>query len=471
MIAGSAMPRTGGEAPHPAISRRGVPPIVHLAIGLAALIAIGTALLQLPQATNGAGVGWLDAFFTATSAACVTGHVVVDTGTVFTRFGQAVILALIQLGGLGVMTVGTLILLALGQRPTQVVRQVLRGFAGHHPDLRARDVLVPVIGITFAFEIAGAGALYPVFARDLAPADALWFAVFHSVSAFCNAGFGLYADSFVRYADHPGVNLVVMTLIVFGGLGFTVLLEVGRWVRSRIGRRPRERLSLPSRVVLVATAVAIPLGAAFFFLFELTGPLGSRPISDRLWVSFFHSVSARTAGFNTVDLATLTNPTILLLLVLMFVGGGPGSMAGGIKVTSATAVVALVLQRLRGRGQVRILGRGVGQLTLDRAAVLALLGVVLIAVSVAALELTRSPGMPSLARRGSLVEIVFEAVSAFGTVGLSLGVTSALAPVAKVVLIVLMFVGRLGPLALMDYFAHRPVGPSVRYAEEELMVG
>jgi trk system potassium uptake protein len=146
-------------------------------------------------------------------------------------------------------------------------------------------------------------------------------------------------------------------------------------------------------------------------------------------------------------------------------------MAGGIKVTSATAVVALVLQRLRGRGQVRILGRGVGQLTLDRAAVLALLGVVLIAVSVAALELTRSPGMPSLARRGSLVEIVFEAVSAFGTVGLSLGVTSALAPVAKVVLIVLMFVGRLGPLALMDYFAHRPVGPSVRYAEEELMVG
>lgn len=448
-----------------------MPPPTYLALGLLGAIAVGGALLRLPAAHAGATVGWIDAFFTATSAVCVTGLATVDIGTRFTRFGQAVILALIQFGGLGIMTVGTVVLAALGQRPTAVLRELLRGYAGHTPAIRARDVFRTIMLATLTIELAGAALLLAAFARDLPLAQAAWMALFHSVSAFCNAGFGLLPDNLSRYAGRPLVNLTVMALIVAGGLGFVVLVEVHHWLRRR--RDPAAiplRLSLHSRVVLVGTALAIVGGTAGILLLEWTHALAGRPLGEKLLIGAFQSVTARTAGFNTIDIATLGNPTLLLLMLLMFVGAGPGSMAGGIKLTSAASLLALVRHRLRGSREPRLFGRAVGASTLDRSVVLATLALLLIVSAVGVIEVIHGRE-PALGVRADFLAVVFEAVSAFGTVGLSMNLTPLLPDGAKVVIIVLMFAGRLGPLWLMDFFQHLPPPPPVRHAPEELMVG
>lgn len=462
-------PSPTSPSPRP---RRRMPPPALLAIALLVVIGIGTVLLRSPLAHTGPTLGWLDALFTATSASCVTGLVVVDTGTRFTFWGQLVILLLIQTGGLGVMTIGTVVLLALGQRPTAIIRHLLTGLARHRPTLRARDILGIVITTTLLVELLGALILFFVFARTYPAPQAVWLALFHSVSAFCNAGFALWPDSFTRYAADPLVNLTIMTLIVVGGLGFVVLVEVRAWVLSRLRRvGVRERLSLHSRIMLTATAIALAGGTALILLLETGNTFAHRAWGERLLVAGFHSVSARTAGFNTVEIAALSNPTLLVLLVLMFIGAGPGSMAGGIKLTTVTVILALVGHRIRGNREVRLFGRAVSEATLQRAVVLSVLVTLLIGFTICVIEMTGAGGPPSLEKRGQLFEVIFESVSAFGTVGLSMGITTELNSVAKLLLIALMFIGRLGPLALMDFFAHLPPAPPVRHATEELMVG
>lgn len=451
--------------------RRGVPPPVFLAGALLVTILSGTVLLRLPASHAGPAVSWIDALFTATSAVCVTGLTVVDTGTAFSGFGQAVILVLIQVGGLGIMTIGTTVLLALGQRPGAVVRGTLRGFAGHQESIRPRDLLGMVFLFTLVVEACGTALLFASFVRHEAAPRAAWSALFHSVSAFCNAGFGLWSDSLVRYAGDPIVNLTVMALIVAGGVGFVVLVEVRYWILSRV--RPHEyvrHFTLHSKIVLTATAIAITAGLALILVLEQGNVLAGRPWAERFWIAAFQSVTARTAGFNTVDIAALSNPTLLVLIVLMFVGGGPGSMAGGIKLTSATAVAALVYHRLRGSREVRVFNRAIGEMTLQRAVVLALLAAVLIAVVICLIEVFEVDP-PYTSERGEFFAVTFEAVSAFGTVGLSMGITSGLHSPAKVLIILLMYVGRLGPLWLMDFMQHLPADPPVRHASEELMVG
>jgi trk system potassium uptake protein TrkH len=453
--------------------RRRIPPPAFLALGLLGAIAVGGTLLRLPIAHAGPTVGWLDALFTATSAVCVTGLTTVDTGTRFTGFGQAVILVLIQLGGLGIMTVGTVVLAALGQRPTTVMRELLRGYAGHAPTIRARDVFRTIMLATLAIELAGAALLLLAFLRDMPAGQAAWMAVFHSVSAFCNAGFGLLSDNLVRYAGRPLVTLTVMALITGGGLGFVVLVEIGNWLRSRraAGGLPF-RLSLHSRVILIGSVVAGAGGALAILACEWTHALAGRPLGEKLLIGVFQSVTARTAGFNTIDIATLGNPTLMVLLLLMFVGAGPGSMAGGIKLTTAASLAALVRHRLRGAREPRLFGRAVGESTLERAVVLTTLASLLILAAVAAIEVLhhRQHSDPTVAR-ADFLPVLFEAVSAFATVGLSLDLTPFLPPSAKVVIMLLMFVGRLGPLWLMDFFQHLPPPPPVRHAPEELMVG
>lgn len=452
--------------------RRRLPPPALLAGALLVMIGIGTILLKLPLASTGPTLGWLDALFTATSAACVTGLVVVDTGTFFTPFGQLVILTLIQVGGLGVMTIGTVVLLALGQRPTVVIRHLLTGLARHRPTMRARDILGIVIATTLLVECIGAVILFLAFVRTHPAPRALWLALFHSVSAFCNAGFALWPDSFTRYVADPVVNLTIMVLVVVGGLGFVVLIEVRTWLFSCLRRvGARERLSLHSRIMLTATLVALAGGTALILVLEMSNTLAHRAWGERLLVAGFHAVSARTAGFNTVEIAAFSNPTLLVLLVLMFIGAGPGSMAGGIKLTTATVILALVGHRIRGNREVRLFGRAVSDATLQRAVVLSVLVVLLLGLTICVIEMTGAGGPPSLEKRGQLFEVIFESVSAFGTVGLSMGITTELNSVAKLLLIALMFIGRLGPLALMDFFAHLPPAPPVRHATEELMVG
>ena len=454
--------------------RRRIPPPAFLALGLLGAIVIGGTLLRLPIAHAGPTVGWLDALFTATSAVCVTGLTTVDTGTRFTSFGQAVILILIQLGGLGVMTVGTVVLAALGQRPTTVVRELLRGYAGHAPTIHARNVFRTIMLATLTIELAGASLLLVAFLGEMPAGQAIWMAVFHSVSAFCNAGFGLLPDNLMRYADRPLVNLTIMALIIGGGLGFVVLVEIGNWLRSRRDAAGLPfRLSLHSRVVLVGTAVAIIGGTVAILFFEWRHALAARPLGEKILISAFQSVTARTAGFNTIDIAALGTPTLMVIMLLMFVGAGPGSMAGGIKLTTAASLLALVRHRLRGAREPRLFGRAVGETTLERAVVLTTLASLLIVAAVAVIEAVhhQERSFDPAAAHADFLSVLFEAISAFGTVGLSMNLTPLLPGGAKVVIMFLMFVGRLGPLWLMDFFQHLPPPPPVRHAPEELMVG
>ncbi len=414
--------------------------------------------------------GWVDAFFTATSAACVTGLAVVDTATQLSPFGEVVLLVLIQVGGIGMMTIGSVVVLAMGQRLSPAMRSVFRAFTVHRPTLRVRDLLGTIVLVTVVIELAGATLLFVAFAGTYPAGQAAWLAVFHSISAFCNAGFSLFADSLMGFAGDPIVTLTVMALVITGGVGFVVLLEVGSWLRPRL-ESGRRRLSLHARVILAATGIAIGIGMVGFLLLEANNALAGRAWGEMALITAFQSVTTRTAGFNTVDTATLTNPTLLLFMLLMFVGAGPGSMAGGVKLTTAAAVLAFVVYRLRGRSDIRLLGRTIGAVTLQRSFVLAFLSSLLIAAALLALEINEAPGRPSVQGRGEFFALMFEAVSAFGTVGLSMGATPELGVASKVVVMFLMFAGRLGPLVLMDYFEHLPPPPPVSYATEDLAVG
>jgi trk system potassium uptake protein len=447
------------------------PPAI-LAGVMAATIIAGTILLRLPFAHNGPPIGWLDALFTATSAVCVTGLVVVDTGTQFSFFGQLVILILIQIGGLGLMTIGTTVLLALGQSPTVVLRHVLTGIAGHRDVIRASDMFQTVFLVTLMAEAIGAVILFIPFSRSYPADQALWLAVFHSVSAFCNAGFSLWHDSLTRHAGDPAVNLTVMVLIILGGLGFVVLLELRLWIASSIRKSGnRVRLSLHSKIVLSGSFVAIVAGAVMFYVFEQGNVLARMPWDERLLAALFQSVTSRTAGFNTVDIGALANPTLLVLIALMFVGGGSGSTAGGIKLPNAATVAAVVFQRLRGKHEIYLFGRSIGTVTIQRAFVLCVIAAAIIAATICFIEVVRRSGPPTPAGRGEFLAVIFEVVSAFGTVGLSMGITAELEPLARAVMVMVMFIGRVGPLILMDYFARLPAPPPLRHAREELMIG
>jgi len=452
--------------------RRVISPPVILAAMMGVTIFTGTVLLRLPFAQEGPPIGWLDALFTATSAVCVTGLIVVDTGAHFTFFGELVILILIQIGGLGIMTIGTTVLLALGQSPTSILRHVLTGIAGHKEAVRARDILFVVFLATLVAEAIGAVLLFIPFSRAYSADQALWLAIFHSISAFCNAGFSLWSDSLTRFAGDPIVNTTVMVLIILGGLGFVVLAEIKSWITTRSRQRDNQaRLSLHSKIVLTGSLVAVIAGAILFSILESTNVLTALPWSERFFIATFQSVTARTAGFNTVDISALSNPTLLVLIALMFVGGGSGSMAGGIKLTTAATLAILAIQRLKGNREIHMFGRAIGQATIQRSVTLALVASVLVASTIGFIEILRRSGPPTMADRGELLTVMFEVVSAFGTVGLSMGITAALEPVAEAAVIVLMFTGRVGPLILMDFFARRPPPPPLRHVKEELMIG
>jgi trk system potassium uptake protein TrkH len=453
--------------------RRLLSPPVMLAATMGLAILVGTVVLRLPVAHEATPIGWLDALFTATSAVCVTGLIVVDTGTQFSFFGELVILVLIQIGGLGVMTIGTTLLLAIGGQPrTAVLRHWLTSFARHKETVRARDILLTVFLTTIIAEAIGAVVLFFPFSRLYPMNEALWLAIFHSISAFCNAGFSLWPDSLSRFAGDRTVNLIVMTLIILGGLGFIVLLEARSWITSRLHRTgTRTKLSLHSRIVLTASAVAIVGGAVLIMLLESANVLADRSWEERFLIVIFQSVTARTAGFNTVEIGALSNPTLLVLIALMFIGGGSGSMAGGIKVTTAATVATVVIQRLKGGHEIHLFGRSIGQATIQRSFVLGALASVIIASVICFIETVRRPGAPTAEGRGELLAVMFEVVSGFGTVGLSMGITADLEPLARAAMVPLMFIGRLGPLLLMDFFARLPPPPPLRHASEELMIG
>lgn len=435
------------------------------------LVTLGTVGFRtLPGLYTGEPLGWIDALFTATSAICVTGLVVVDTATRFTFWGQAYVVLLIQLGGLGVIAFTTAIIYALGGRPSLHHEKIGSSATEIVPHLDFRHLVRDVLWFTFLIELAGAVLLALVWIPRFGWAQGTWHAVFHSVSAFCNAGFSTFSDNLMGWQRSPFPLIVVMGLIVVGGIGFLTLEELYVRERRRVGRR-RLRLSLHSRLVLGTTAVLILGGAILATVLEWSVTLRELPPWIRVVNGFFISVTARTAGFNSVDYAQTSAATDFLTILLMSIGGSPGSTAGGIKTTTFAVLGLLAWSRWRGRPIPGIAGRSLPEETIGRAIGLVVVAFGLVTLVIFVLTITEI-GLVG-ATHGGFLAYMFESASAFNTVGLSMGVTAGLSSAGRLSMVFLMFVGRVGPLGLAAAISRRPDAAAgrVRYAYEDVIVG
>lgn len=430
-------------------------------------IAGGTAVLVLPiSAADGESTGVLTALFTATSAICVTGLVVVDTGTHWSGFGQVVVMLLFQVGGLGFMTLASLIVLAvsrrLGLRRTLAAQTERRSLS--LGDVRSVLKGVAVITITIEAVLTLVLALRFMGTYDYSFGRALWHGLFHAVSAFNNAGFGLYDDSLMRFVNDPVVTIPVMVAIVVGGLGFPVMVDLYQHGRAPLQQRLHRHLTLHSRLTLVMSAILLGVGLFLVLLFEWRNPatLGPMDAGQKLLAGMFSSVTPRTAGFNVIETGAMTEEGLLSTIVLMFIGAGSAGTTGGIRVTTFALIGLVILAELRGRADINAFGRRIPQDAQRQATTVAALGMGLVVVTTSVLlavtdfRLTRS---------------LFEATSAFGTVGLSTGITPELPGAAQVAVVVTMLVGRVGPATLGAALVlhHRPA--QYRYPEESPIIG
>jgi potassium uptake TrkH family protein len=436
-------------------------PARALPAAFVAAIAVGTALLMLPVARTGpGGAEAITALFTATSAVCVTGLTVVDTGTYWTLFGELVIMALMLVGGLGITVLATLIVLSVAGRLGLRSRLAAAREARTDDLGDVRRVLVRVVGtmLTLQAAVAVVLTLRLLVAYDLTLADAVHSGVFHAVSASNNAGFSLYPDNLTRFVGDPVVMLVVCLAIIVGGIGFPVLLELYRsW------RAPRT-WSVHTRLTLWATGVLLLVGVGMMVLFEWGNPetLGALTTGERVLATVFHAVQPRTAGFNVVDVADMRQESLLSTVALMFVGGGSAGTAGGIKVTTAAVLLFIVWAEVRGDEDVRVSRRRISTQTQRQAVGITVVGAAGIGLgAIVIMATTQIPFGPA----------VFEAASAFGTVGLSLGFDAELPLSGKLVLVVLMFMGRVGPVAAFSFFALRTTQVRYRYPETRPLVG
>jgi len=444
----------------------------HLPIlAFAGLILTGTLLLMLPAAAVGPGLSWVDALFTATSATCVTGLVVVDTGSRLSLFGQWTVILLIQCGGLGIMTFSTVFILLMGGRLSFRGRTVIQDTFTHSPDHRLTSLIKHVLLLTLILEGLGAALLFLRFVMILPPGRALFYSLFHAISAFCNAGFSLFSDNFMGFQQDPLVNLTICGLIITGGLGFLVLVEVKRLVFARRDSRKAHRLSVNSKMVLSLTLLLLMGGTLGFLIFEWYGGLNGLSIPAKVMAAFFQSVTTRTAGFNTLDFGKVASITLFFAISLMFIGAGSGSTGGGIKVNSLGVLFALSRARLRGEEAVNIFHRTLSPSAVGRAVAVFAVSLVVVHVATMALVMTEMGLYPHAQNGTPFLELLFEVVSAFGTVGLSAGITPMLSSAGKVILVLVMFIGRLGPLAIAMGLFGKERKARVEYAESNVMVG
>jgi trk system potassium uptake protein TrkH len=448
-----------------------VSPAVVILGSFAAAIAVGALLLSLPAAAT-ERLSVVDAIFTATSAVCVTGLTVVDTGSRLTAFGQVVVLLLFQAGGLGIMTVAMFVVLLLGRSVSFRDHMVIEDSMHHSPTAELGRLLRYVLAFTFVAEVAGAALLWLRWRNDFPAGRAVYLSVFHAVSAFCNAGFSLFSDSLVRYRADPHVNLVTTLLIVSGGLGFLVNMELRDQVVLRLkGRRP-PRLSLHSRIVLTVTASLLVFGMVGFLASESRNLLQGLPLSEKLLASWFQAVTPRTAGFNTVDYGHAATATLFFTIFLMFVGASPGSTGGGVKTTALGLLLLLLRARYRGRARAMAFRRTIPHAVMDRALSVVLLSWILTSAALLLLTATELGSAPHSGAPPDFIQLMFETVSAFGTVGLSTGITPSLSPAGKMLIALLMFTGRLGPVTVALASGRKAPGRvRFRYAEENVMVG
>jgi trk system potassium uptake protein TrkH len=433
------------------------------------LIVTGTIVLMLPFNTpERLPLGFVNALFTATSAVCVTGLVVVDTATAFSTVGQVVVLLLIQIGGLGIMILSFFMAFIL-RRSLTIEDKFLISYMTSEKDMRnlGRSI-TSIILITLSIEGGGAVLLFLGFGGQLGfNIRTAFSAIFHAVSAFCNAGFSLFSDSLEGFRSSTLVNLVVSLLIIAGGLSFVVILDVQGRVRESTrrmfgGRISIRNLSLNTRVVLAGTAILLVLGMFFIYAFEHRFSLSGYDLGSQYLAAFFQSVTTRTAGFNTIPMSALRSPTYLLMMIFMFIGAASGSTAGGVKINSIALFLGYVRSLIKDDRDVTLFSYSVPKDLVLRALLILLFGLLSVLGGLLILSLTES---------ASFIQICFETVSAFGTVGLSTGITPQLSIVGKYVIIVLMFIGRVGPLTLLAAAAQRARKVQVEYPRGEILIG
>ncbi len=443
-------------------------------LGFGGLILLGTLLLIQPWALQpGRSLGWLDAFFLATSAACVTGLTPVNVAETFNHFGQGVILLLVQAGGVGIFTASITLALMSGGRLSLADEQTIQATMGRLQQARPLDVFIYGCLFILLFEVTGAVVLYPLLV-EASPGDSagqlLWEAVFHSVSAFCNAGISLYPDNLAHWRQQPGILAVVNLLVIAGGIGLMTLINLRYFAFWRRDPRRRGRLTLQTRLALLLTVVLLVAGTGATLVFEWNHTLRDARGWERVSWALFHSAMTRTAGFNVVEVGEMNPPTLLLTLGLMFIGGAPGSMAGGIKTVTFAVLAMTAWSALRRREEVQFWERRLRPKLSNVAVMLTLVAGACVLLGIGLLMLFET-GQPASRTSQHWLAVIFEAVSAFGTVGLSTGITPLLTAPGKLVIIALMFAGRAGPLVLSVYLA-RPARPLlVRQPQEELALG
>lgn len=441
--------------------RRRFTPVQILATGFAIVIFVGAVLLSLPiSSQSGQRTPFLDCLFTSTSSVCVTGLIVVDTGTHWTYFGKTVIMLLIEIGGLGFMSFATLLAILLGKKITLkerlVMQEALNTFNIQGLVKMAKYILL------FTFSIQGGGALLlsTQFIPRYGLAKGLYYSIFHSVSAFCNAGFDLFGNfsSLTSVYNNPVIILVIAFLIIIGGIGFYVWYEIYNY-------KGRRKLSTHSKLVLWATFLLLIVGTLLMFIFESNNPgtMANMTFNNKILSSFFAAVTPRTAGFNSISTSDMTMAGKFLTILLMFVGGASGSTAGGIKVTTAGVLIMTVVCVVKGKQDTEINKKRISKEIVYRALAITVIGLALVITVTMILSITEV--------KVPFEYYLYEATSAFGTVGITLGLTTKLSSIGKIVILLTMYAGRVGPLTLAIAFARKLKNSSIKYPEEKILVG
>jgi len=443
-------------------------PARRIAIWFLAAILFGAIVLALPVSAENKSVSFINALFTATSAVCVTGLVVVNIGTTFSTLGEIIIMILIQVGGLGLMVISTLFFTAMGSRVSLGYRMTLKETFGADGGIQVKTILRSTFLLTFIVETIGAVILYFPFSSRFGPFKGAYFAVFHSISAFCNAGLSLLEGGLSEFSNSVTILLSMGMLIIIGGIGFSVANELRQ--RMSFGRK-RVPLSLHTKMVLNTTCALVIGGTIAFFLMEKGNAFKSFSTPMRILQGFFQSVTSRTAGFDSVSQTSFTEVSLLLTIFLMIIGASPGSTGGGIKTTSFTIITAAIFSRIRGSSNVNIYKRTVSAESTIKAVSIFVLAAAIIFAATLMLLLVESHSLPHAIGKEIALDYFFETVSAFGTVGLSLGITPSLHTPGKLILILVMFAGRVG-LLTMAYLVTRPEGSArIVYSEENVMIG
>ncbi|WP_297596522.1 TrkH family potassium uptake protein [uncultured Cetobacterium sp.] len=424
-------------------------------------IVLGSILLYMPfSLQEGQSISFLTAIFTITSAICVTGLSVIDISKVLSFQGQLILLLFIQLGGLGVMTFSSLFFLLIGKKMSYKERELIKEERNAESSGEIVDFIKKIVIIVLSIEIIGAFFLTLEFLKEFEFTKAIYFGIFHSISAFCNAGFSLFSNNLENYHGSVLMNMTIAYLIILGGIGFSVINSVLMAVRRDV-----KRFTLTSKVAILVSMFLTFIGMVLFFLLEYKNPttIGNLTFIDKVLSSFFQSVTTRTAGFNTVPMVALKPATIFMFCILMFIGASPGSTGGGIKTTTIGVIVLYVIGVVQGREHINVFNRRISWDILNRALAILVISIIYVSI-ITMLVMTIEDGI-------SFEKVAFEVVSAFGTVGLSLGVTSDLSPLSQILIIVTMFIGRLGPMTFALALGEKKIKQSLRYPKENILVG